>query len=421
LKLRLKRLVLPPLILNFLKMISMRTFLLILSFQFIAIGICQAQFEPKIDVGSTAFLQYEKSGGGDSPLAFNDGNKTFFVAWDLLMGVQINENLGMFAEVQSQQGQYLYLYALSMIYKPESKYLPRIEFGKFQAPFGNFLKRRWANINPLSNFPLIYNYRVSLSNNFLPPNSMWLLRQRGNGQGIDYAVGSDVETIQGLRILSRYVYLTGLQIFGGNGVFSYNLGVTNGSLSTPDDINANDAINLVARLSFNPFMGLELGTSFASGAYLNSSAVMEQFYQLDDEPEDFRQTTFGVDVAYSIGHVEFFGEGLFNRWQTPLIDDNLDAVAFQLELKYSFFTRYFIAGRFSRIDFSEIDDAQDVDADGNLKESWEFDVSQYEIGIGYDINRNFLFKLFKSFNTTYDDPADDPSDNQIGAQVVLSF
>lgn len=114
-----------------------------------------------------------------------------------------------------------------------------------------------------------------------------------------------------------------------------------------------------------------------------------QLENLGKSVEDFRQMAAGLDVSYSIGHIVFYSEFIFNRWETPFIEEDLDALAFYVEGKYIFFTRFYIAGRFSIIDFADINDPLDIDGDGQFKESWDYDVQQLYQLI-YDKLPNFL-------------------------------
>lgn len=373
-----------------------------------------AQFKPKLEFGSIVSLTYLNGESEMSPLGVNRGNGTFAANWTLLLGVEINDQLALYAESQTEGGLEFINYGLSAIYRPETNGYANIEFGKFLAPFGNFLRRYWASENPLKVWPLLYDYRTNLSASALPESETELLLARGRGYNVGYHNG------QGLRIFSRHVYLTGAQIFGSFKNFSYNLGFTNGALSNPADINNSTGLQMIGRVAAEPFFGLRVGSSFAWGAYLEQSAVEPQLQAISKSADDFRQRALGFDLTYSIGHFEFFGEFVHNRWQSAFVE-SLDAVAFDYELKYSFLTRFYVAGRMSRIDFQNIADPNDVDDDGVLTESWDFDVNQFEIGLGYDFNRNGLLKVMSVFNRTQDAPAGDPDDDLIAVQMVVSF
>ena len=92
------------------------------------------------------------------------------------------------------------------------------------------------------------------------------------------------------------------------------------------------------------------------------------------------------------------------------------------EMKYDLFTRFYVAGRFSSIDFQDINDPEDVDGDGRLRESWDYDVRQLEVGLGYNFSRNGVLKLLYVSNMTRGDEVwGDPNDDLLAAQIALSF
>ena len=397
-------------------------------------GPVAAQQFPKIEIGSILALTYRNSQSGTSPLVVNDGDGSFNNDWVLLLGAEINESISLFAEIQTVRGLSFVNYGLSAIYQPaRMKYL-NFEVGKFLAPFGSFLGRRWASENPLISFPLMYEYTTALSAFDLPVNTSDLLRARGHGGRIDYSAGSATdsgalskvlwnvpEPGNGLRIVSREVYLTGAQLFGVIGQLRYYGGVTNGALSNPADVNNSNGVQLHGRAVFSPIVGLDVGSSIFWGAYLDKSTINSEVEPLGKTAEDFRQTVLGFDLSYSIGHLQFFSEFILNRWKSPLIADNLDARAFYLEGKYTCFTRFFVAGRFSLMAFTNVDDPQDVDADTRLSEPWEYDIHQWEFGVGFRINRHALIKAAGQINRTHDVIVGDPGDNLFAMQTVVFF
>jgi hypothetical protein len=394
-----------------------------------------AQNLPKIEIGSIMALTYRNGQSGNSPLLVNDGDASFNSDWVLLFGAEINESISLFAEVQTVRGLTFVNYGLSAIYQPPKMPYLNFEVGKFLAPFGSFLGRRWASENPLIGFPLVYEYVTSLSAFDLPANSNELLGARGGGGAIGYHPESGeshggLPKIQsghlpqpgsGLRIASREVYFTGAQLFGVAGQLRYYLGVANGALSNPADINNTNGLQLHGRLGLRPLTGLEIGSSFSWGAYLDKNAVNAQLEPRGDSAEDFRQTALGFDLTYSIGHVQLFSEFVWNSWESPFVEEKLNSSAFYVESKYTFFTRFFVAGRFNLIDFGNIDDPLDEDADGRLTESWEFDIHQWEVGLGFRVNRNALIKAARQINRTRETTDGDPRDDLFSLQAVVFF
>jgi hypothetical protein len=117
----------------------------------------------------------------------------------------------------------------------------------------------------------------------------------------------------------------------------------------------------------------------------------------------------------------FFGESAFSRWENPLLGDDLDALAFSAEMRYKILPRLFVAGRYGRIRFSEISDAQDVDADGKLSEPWEFPVWRLESAVGCNLSRHALVKAVWQINRSENQNGSDPADNLAALQMTVFY
>ncbi len=393
-----------------------------------------AQATPAFDMGWIVQTALQKSGKEPSPLRFNDGDLTFVNFWTVLAEAQVNERLSVFAEIQTSRLTFN-LYALTAVYRLTPNEALQVEAGKFLAPFGNFLPRRYASENPLVENPLAYSYRTALSASLLPGTNAQLLAARGQGFALHYddhpflrkqtdlqAPSDHIPTPEvGIRVISRDVYLTGVQISGAHAKFGYALAITNGALSNPIDVNNSNSVQVLARLRSTPVVGLDLGASFASAPYLNKTDVSNALNAAGLSVESFRQSVLGVDLAYSRGYASLFAELLYNRWESPFLPENLDLLGGYVEGKYSLSPRVFLAGRWSFLKFSEIADAGDLDGDGRATESWDYDVNTIEAGLGYRLNRHAIFKTVYELNRTFAAPGGDPSDDMIALQAVVFF
>jgi len=396
-----------------------------------------AQTTPVFDFGGIVQTTWQKSGAGDTPLRINGGNASFVMLGTMLLQARVNERLTVFSEIQTVRGFNLNLYALSAVYRATSNEAVQIEAGKFLAPFGNFLPRRYASENPLIDYPLTYNYRTALSPFLLPRTNAALLSARGQGHQLHYAnpantlgkrreiqkIADHIPTPNwGLKVVSREVYLTGAQWFGAiKRTVYYAVAVANGALSNPVDINDGNGVQFSARLRVTPVVGFDAGVSFSSAPYLNKSAVQEELKITGKNVERFRQSVFSADLAFSRGQAVLFAEILHNRWATPFLSEPLDLWGSYVEAKYTIGPRLFVAGRWSQLKFAEIADASDFDGDGRLLESWDYDVSQVEIGFGYRVNRNAVIKATYELNRTFEIPGGDPSDDLVALQAVVFF
>lgn len=396
----------------------------------------QAQSFPQIEVGWILETEWMKTGSDLAPLQVNQGRGSFLNNWAVLAEARIDSRLSVFSEVQTIRGLNFGLYALSAVYRITETGILQVEVGKFLAPFGTFLVRRWASENPLIDYPLLYNYRTAISASQLPHTRASLLSVRGNGHDLHYpasgvlakrfgTLGTQSAHLPrpnwGLKVISRDVYLTGIQVFGSSDRLFYAVAVTNGALSNPVDINNSNGVQIIARLRITPITGLDLGSSFSSAPYLDEGAVGSELAAAGVDAGQFRQWVWGADVSYSRGHAILFAELAFNRWETPFLSADLDLLGGYIEAKYTLTPRFFVAGRWSRMVFSEISDPMDVDTDGRFSEPWDYDVRQIELGVGYRLARNALLKATHEFNRTLDSPDGDPSDDAVRFQAVVFF
>jgi hypothetical protein len=407
--------------------------------------------QSKIDVGGIVTMNYVAVDDGQSPLRHNDGLSSFELIGDLFLSVRISDEASAFLELETVRGWNVQLYAGALTYRLDGDRL-KIEAGKFVAPFGNFLPRRFAPQNFLYGFPLHYEYRTGLATDDVPETNLELLAARGTGRGnyagtgallshhelrfkeqirrqrpfanVDRspertATGHIITGSDGVKLVAKQAYLTGVQLFGKLGWFGYSLGLANGALSNPTDMSLTRRPMVFGRVHVQPMIGLALGVAAASGNYLNHSLVQSRHADL--QPEEYRHTIAGADIEYSRGYFVFFGEGAFSRWKSPYLDESLDAVAFSAEGRYKILPRLYIAVRYGQIDFSEITDAQDMDADGSLLEPWEFPIRRFEAAIGYNLSRQAIIKAVWQNNRTTGDPLGDPADNLAAIQMAVFY
>ncbi|MDZ7360837.1 MAG: hypothetical protein ONB46_08940 [candidate division KSB1 bacterium] len=355
-----------------------------------SLTICQSS----IEIGGIVTANYLDSQDSRSQFRYNNGLPGFELLADLFLNVRISDEASAFLELETWRGWEARVYTAALTYKISGDRL-QIEAGKFAAPFGNFLPRRFAPQNFVYGHPLFYEYRTALSTGqFLPDPRALLLARRGASRDA------------GLQMLARNAYFTGARFFGKLGAVGYHLGFANGAPSNPVYVNENKRMMIFGRLHLQPVIGLTLGVSAANGGYLNNAVVKSAHPDL--KPEQYAQTLAGADVEYSRGYFVFFGESVWSRWESPFITDPLEALAFSAELRYKILPRLFVAGRYGRLQFSEIADAGDLDADGRLSEPWEFPVWRFESAIGYNLSRHALVKAVWQINRTgANDPADD--------------
>lgn len=360
----------------------------------------------QVAVGGVMTTNFVNSDEAESSLRYNNGLAGFELIGNLFVNMRISDDVSAFVEVESWRGWEVRLYNAAFTYKISGPRL-QVEAGKFAAPFGNFLPRRFAPQNFVYSYPLYNEYRTGLATDNIPADHAALLGGRGKNF-----------TGTGLMLMARNAYLTGVQFFGQLGVAGYHLGLANGALSNPSNMSENKRPMWFGRVHVQPLIGLKFGASLANGGYLNS--ILLKNSQPHVQPEKYGQTLAGVDVEYSRGYLVFYGEGLFSRWQSPLIRDDLAAVAWSAEMRYKILPRLFLAARYGRINFSAIADPADIDADGQLTAPWEFPVWRLEPAVGYHLSRHALLKAAWQINRTTR-PAGDPADDLAAIQMTVFY
>ena len=364
-----------------------------------------AASQTAVDLGGIVTLNFIDGGAAESPLRLNDGLPGFELFGDLFMNVRISDEVSAFLELETWRGWEVRLYSGSLTCKISGARL-QVEAGKFAAPFGNFMPRRFAPQNFVYSYPLYNEYRTGLSIGNIPGSNTALLDSRGK-----FNVG-------GLPMVARNAYITGVQFLGQLGAAGYHLGLANGAPSNPSHLSENKRLMIFGRVHVQPTIGLKLGVSAANGGYLNSALLKNT--QPGLQSEKYGQTLAAVDVEYSRGYLVFYGEGVFSRWKSPLIRERLDALAFSAEMRYKILPCLFVAGRYGRMYFSEIAGPQDVDADSRLAAPWEFPAWRFEPAAGYNLSRHALVKAVWQINRT-DRPAGDPADNLAAIQMTVFY
>lgn len=382
--------------------------------------VLPAQERTRLQLGGLASTTLWLPQAESSPLWDGPGYNSFTARVLFLANFAIDADLTAFANIEAWRGQSPTFYALGLNWRVLKKPVLILRAGRFQAPFGNFLPRRFDSENPLIGRPAAYALRTNLSLNRVPHNWDDLLLTRGRGNSFSYPASSS-DKAPGIRLFWRETYLTGLQLLGEGGMARYTLAVTNGSLSNSASFNNSDAMGITARAVVRPLLGLFLGMSFASGAYLNDEAITQDLENQDTGSGAFRQQTFGLDASYSFGHLESWFEWISNSFVSPLLPKKLRTTGFSAEAKYRLSAKIYLAGRFSMLVFNEIPDPNDVDRDGKMQEPWDYPVQIIEPGIGFRIHRNGFAKFSHIFHRTGKIESGDPSDDITAIQFVVFF
>lgn len=386
-----------------------------------------------LTIGGIIQTNYERPDASDAPIVFARSPHSFRSVLTLFLYYPIETGISAFATLESWQGLQIYVYAMGLDWRPGGQHYFALRAGKFLAPFGNFLERRFASTNPLIGVPAAYAIFNNLSAFVLPTSNSALLRTRGTGRSLGaYQSQTSMRSTgalspqlisrnSGLNVVPESLYLTGLQALGTPGKWRYALALTNGALYNPAENNSSRGLNLMARLVFEPVTGLLLGASFARGVYLDRNSVQPVLGDIGKKTEMFHQTTFSADAGYTYGHAQVWIEYIRNRYDAPLLAENLTLDAGYLEAKYNLSARFFMAARFSGVWYGKISDPEDVDADGDRQEPWDYPITLFELGLGYRAHRNAFFKLARMMYRIQDVPAYSRAADEFAGQLTIFF
>ena len=287
-----------------------------------------------------------------------------------------------------------------------------IEAGKFDLPFGNLGERRFPRRNPLFGLPVIYEYTTSLPSYITTEEAVLAARGKGGG----------------MRLLDQGMYDVGAMLYGSFGIVDYALAVTNGTISTTTYYgtkNTNSGLGTTARIAVTPTTGLTLGGAYAWGAYL---VEPEQPLPGNVDVNAYAQKAAEVDIEFSRGYAFISGDVVYSRWQVPFAaqaggyypsqvppvthDEELSVIGYDVEGKYTLLPRLYVALRVSGLHFG---DAQL----GQVTQPWDYDVVEWEGGVGYFLDRDVLLKLVR--RETRIQGGTWPKDNLTALQLVVAY
>ncbi len=274
--------------------------------------------------------------------------------------------------------------------------------GRQISPFGTFPVRNLSDENPLYGYPVSYFYRSSVRPDQVHQNTAGLLAARGTGGG-----GRGM-ALAGPGLYQTYaLYNANL---GKTGKFTF--GLENGAQSRNENRTTNDRFGVVGRASFAPTPSFQFGFSGSVATYMDDTATG---LAPGEDANDFQQELYGVDFDLAKGKFRLIGEAMWSQFDVTrsLNNGQLGSFGWYLESKYDMAPKVFLAGRYSAMDFEEVDDG----AGGRT--SWDYDVDRLEVGIGYRPTVNVLAKLSGQHNKT--DDIKDPDDDIAVLQLIGSF
>ncbi len=302
-----------------------------------------------------------------------------------------------------------------------------VSLGKIVTPFGLFAKRQLAPDNPFIGYPLFFTYpqNVSPQTGYLDPGEVKSAGDQYGGR---------------LNTIYTGAYFVGAEAFGsfvGN-LFQYDIALMNAPLSsTSSDYNVNATPSIQGRVALHPAIWGTIGFSLATGPFMTPSSVNQSLQQSGGSLDDYRQTTYGVDLTLSYLYYELNAEYIFNRFKSPYIVYgetytytsglpagewlNMDSREFLADLRIDapFYPGLFLALRYNPLRFGNITDPYIYSRTRGKRIPWNSNVTRYAVGLGYKPAHSVLIKL--DYQKTDIDVSPRPNLDVAGLAVVISF
>jgi hypothetical protein len=164
--------------------------------------------------------------------------------------------------------------------------------------------------------------------------------------------------------------------------------------------------SFIARATVQVVPELQVGASFNRGPYLDP-AVEPLYDAAGFDPGDFIQQMIGFEFTATRGLVELRGELFFDRWQLARVSPDPRERSFYIESKWKVLPGLAAAGRYGRIDFSQVQN-----------KPWDYDIERWQFGLVYQITRKLDVRAEYMLNHG---GTVDPRDNLFGVQSAFVF
>lgn len=262
-----------------------------------------------------------------------------------------------------------------------------LQVGKIPFIVGLYPQRCYGDQNPLIGTPLMFQHHTVLRRaGPMPATVTDLLALRDSIGGLQ-AVSSTTPALQGVPAVDESWWDSGVQVRGGYGRLEYSLGVSVGTTSIPRDIDSNAGKEVHGRAVFRPTPALALGGSYASGPFLDRSALV------GGRLESYHQDLVGADAEFTLGHVESRAEFMHVTWDLPTAGaPRVSTTGGYLENRVVLGAGFYAAVRTGGMVFSRVRDAQ------GAERRWDVNVGRIEGGAGYFLGPNTLIKA--TYQTT---------------------
>ena len=346
--------------------------------------------------GQTAVSLF-KSARTQSQSALDDGRPSFGWQTYAFLDAAVSDHVGVLSTLRVNDNEVINFDYVAIRLTNLTSLGLNVQAGKFDLPFGNLGERRYPRRNALFGLPVIYQYYTALPDHIISEAGLVA------GQGKGY----------GMRVLDLGLYDIGAMVYGSAGPVDYALAVSNGTVSTASygNENTNGRFGQLARIAVTPFTGLTIGGAYDWGSYIDKTYGP---LPAGVDADTYMQQAAEVDLEFSRGHAVFYGEGVMNTWQVPLglRKADLKVLGFYLEGKYTLFPRLYAALRLSGLKFNDVVLEQ-------VEQPWDYDVTEWEGGFGYFIERDVLLKLVRRETRIHGGTF--PKDNLSVLELVVAY
>ncbi len=316
-----------------------------------------------------------------------ESNKTNFgiTAYDavysrLFVDAAVTDRLSAFLQLFSHEYDGAIFYGAYVRYDHTPN--THLEAGLMPLPVGLWPPRTYADKNPLVSVPAIYQYKTPVDGyKELQTSPEQLLDERGESE---YA-----------PILYEFCWNTGVHAYASYRQFDFGFALLNGSLGSPRREVVYNRPAVAVHLNWVPSAYATIGGWVSGGPYL--SPGFEAGLPSGKQVEDYNQLMAGGLLQASAGHAELNAEVIINRFEHPHLGD-LDNVGGYADIKYTFATRSWAAGRFDALTFSRLD------APGANSQKWEYPLVRFEFGVGRRLSERSLVKAVTQIVRRQDAP-----------------
>ena len=275
------------------------------------------------------------------------------------------------------------------------------QIGKFPTVFGAWPAGQDFFDDPFLLAPLPYSQIVGINTRNPAANSPAAIAARDNGSAPAF---STLANDQWASIIWGPAMATGASVFGATEHLDYALEIKSAALAAhPAAWSSTDFSHptVSARCGYRPDAAWACGVSASRGTWLEENVA-------GVDRSDCVQNTLGLDLRWAHHNLIVSSEIIFSEFETPAAG-HLRAASGFLQARWKVSPGFWLATRFGQILTN--------DAAGDVV--WQPDLWRAEIGTGWRISPNLLFKAGYSY--THADAGDDRGNHLLGTGIGWQF